>query len=246
MIYVYVIVLGLVQGLTEFLPVSSSGHLILLENLFDKPSLFFNVMLHFATLMSIMFVMRKRIKELIVRPLNKTNAFIIVSTVPTGILAFIFKTKLPEVLDGAILPFGFLLTSVFLIMPKIYEDRPLDKKTSFIAGIAQGLAVLPGLSRSGTVISTMHTLGTPDTQNVEFAFLMSVPVIIGSTAVELVTAPKIYISDPVPILIGMAVAFISGVFALKFMLTRLNRKKIVYFAPYTFILSALAFVSAQL
>lgn len=248
MIYVYVIVLGLVQGLTEFLPISSSGHLILLENLFDKPSLFFNVMLHFATLMSVIVVMRKRIKDLILHPLNKTNLFILISMAPTGLIAFIVKLEFPTLLDGALLPFGFLVTSALLILPTIFSSKPRDlkAKTSFVAGIAQGVAVLPGISRSGAVISVMSALGVPEKESAEFAFLMSIPVIVGSTVVELVTADRVFVGEFFPVVLGMGVAFASGVFALKFMLNRLNRKNIARFAPYTFILSALSYVLAQL
>ncbi len=247
MIYIYVIVLGLVQGLTEFLPVSSSGHLILLENLFDKPSLFFNVMLHFATLMSVIVVMRKRIKDLILHPLTKTNLFILLSMIPTGLIAFVIKLHFPQLLDGTLLPFGFLVTSALLILPALSgKSRNLNAKTSFSAGIAQGIAVLPGISRSGAVISVLTVLGVPDNESAEFAFLMSIPIIIGSTAVELLSAERIFIGELFPVLLGMCVAFVSGTFALKFMLGKLNGKNLARFAPYTFTLSALSYVLAQL
>ena len=247
MLYVYTIALGIVQGFTEFLPVSSSGHLILLENLFDKPSLFFNVMLHFATLASVIVVMRKRIKDLILHPLNKTNLYVIISMIPTGIIAFIIKLKFPMLLDGALLPFGFLVTSVLLVLPTLSnKPRLLNGKTSFFAGLTQGVAVLPGISRSGAVISVMNMLGVPEKESAEFAFLMSIPVIIGSTAVEIISAERMFIGEFLPVLVGMAFAFVCGFFALKFMLNKLNRHNLVKFAPYTFILSALSFVLAQL
>lgn len=239
--YVYSIVLGIVQGLTEFLPISSSGHLVLLERIFDKPSLFFNVMLHAATLLSVFVVMRKRLWQLIKNPLSPENIFVLISMLPTAFIAALFKWRFESVLEGSLLPLGFALTTALLVFPTLKKDGlPLSCPRSFISGIAQGIAVIPGLSRSGTVISTLRIIGTPVEKSVEFAFLMSIPVIIGSTGVELFTADAIYMAKLPSVLTGMAFAFLTGIFALKFMLSRLNGKNIRYFAPYTFVLFILA------
>ena len=175
----YCIILGIVQGLAEFLPVSSSGHLLLLEKLgVGTPDLFFNVALHAGTLVAVIIAMRKRIVELVKKPFQKTTACLLVACVPTVVIALLFKHFFPSLLNGEFLGFGFVLTATFLFVGeniKIAQNRVLSFKTSILTGVLQGIAVLPGVSRSGATISCLTFLGVEKRDAADFSFLLSIP-----------------------------------------------------------------------
>ena len=151
------VVLGLVQGAGEFLPVSSSGHLLLLEKLgVGEEDLFFNICLHLGTLLSVIIVMRRPLLSLFRKEHRRTLLFLILACLPTVALALLFKYLAPALIDGAYLPLGFAATSFLLILSEKFspaENRPLSVKTSVLTGFLQGIAVLPGISRSGATAS---------------------------------------------------------------------------------------------
>lgn len=178
--------LGLVQGLTEFLPVSSSGHLLLLERLgVAPPSVAVNLFLHVSTLIAVLVVLRKPVFDIIRHPFGEKTQWIVIASIPTAAIGIIFKMYFEDILLGKYLSVGFLLTAMLLLTVKPTKIK-LDRKISaFIVGISQGLAVVPGLSRSGTTISCMSALNYSADESAELSFLMSIPVIIGGAALEI-------------------------------------------------------------
>lgn len=241
--YLKALILGLTQGLTEFLPVSSSGHLMLLEELgIGEKSLFFNIMLHLATLVSVCIVYRKKIWFYIKNPLNKEVRFIVVATIPTVLIAFFVRLFFDEV-GANLLPFGFMLTTIFLILStfKWKSIKEIDNMSAFITGIAQGIATIGGVSRSGSTISTQIMLGLDREKAGDFTFLLSIPIILGSVLVEALAFKGFESIDILPLLIAMAVAFLSGIFAIKLFLKLIKKANFLAFAIYTFILSIISF-----
>ena len=239
------IILGLVQGLTEFLPVSSSGHLFLLEKLgVGNESLFFNVCMHLGTLLSVLIVMRKKWLPLVRKPLQKTNLCVLVSCLPTVGFALLTKAFAPALLEGQFLALGFMITAVFLFCAeKLHFDRKraLSVKTSILSGVFQGIAVLPGVSRSGATITALTLVGVDKKESADFSFLMSIPVILGSAILEIVPLVSgeftLATGDILPLILGTVTAFLSGCFAIKFFLKIVATKSLLPFSIYTFLLS---------
>ena len=239
------IILGLVQGLTEFLPVSSSGHLFLLEKLgVGNESLFFNVCMHLGTLLSVLIVMRKKWLPLVRKPFQKTNLCVLVSCLPTVGLALLFKALAPALLEGQFLALGFMITAVFLFCAeKLHFDqkRTLSVKTSVLSGVFQGIAVLPGVSRSGATITALSLVGVDKKEAADFSFLMSIPVILGSAILEILPLISgdftLATTNILPLILGTATAFLSGCFAIKFFLKMISTKSLLPFSIYTFLLS---------
>lgn len=244
------VVLGIVQGCTEFLPVSSSGHLLLLEKIgVGEEDLFFNICLHLGTLVAVLIALRKTWIPLLKHPVNKTNGYIILATVPTVILAVVFKVFFPSLVEGEFLAAGFMATGVLLFASeklKTTKTRVYDIKTSVLTGVMQGIAVLPGISRSGSTIAISTLLGVDKTEAAEFSFLLSIPVIIGSALYEgadLISSGAGAISAGVPALIvGTLTAFLSGLASIKLFLDFVKKRSLIPFAIYVVILSALCLV----
>lgn len=251
MSFFYVIVLGIVQGLTEFLPVSSSGHLMLVDKLFgvSESNLVMSVLMHLATLFAVVIVFRKECWEIIRHPFSDDAKKIYLSFFPTCILVLVIKMISPACFNGAYLAFFFLLTAVLLVAADLFSMRqksfaPLKKSSAFIMGIAQGFACIPGLSRSGTTIATGLMLGENREETARFSFLMSIPVILASLVYELVfDGGAVMFKDSIlQILVGFVVAFAVGMLAIKFMLKIIKKHKFVWFSVYLVILSILTLV----
>ena len=243
------IVLGFIQGLTEFLPVSSSGHLLFFEKLgIGEENLFFNICMHLGTLFSVLIVTRKTWLPLLKNLKDKTNLYLVISCIPTVAIAIIFKTLFPTLLSGAYLPFGFMATTVLLVCCEklnFAQNGTLSMKSSVLSGVFQGIAVLPGISRSGATITALRLSGVDKSTAADFSFLMSIPIILGSLILESVdlfrgefTLPT---SDILPLVLGTITAFISGCIAIKFFLKLVKDKSLLPFALYTAILSILSF-----
>ena len=235
------LIYGLLQGLTEFLPVSSSGHLILLSRFgIGETDLLFNVLLHVATLFAVVICYRKTLWNLIRRPFQKKTLYLIVATIPTCIIALLFKKFIPSVFNGAALPFCFMVTCFMLTLTLIFKpkNKELSFSTSLVCGIAQGIATMPGISRSGMTISTLLICGTEKEEATEFSFLLSIPIIIASAVLEGIEA---YQSGAtlmaLPTVVGMITAFISGLISIKFMLKLIKNKSLLPFAIYTGLLA---------
>ncbi|MCM1289554.1 MAG: undecaprenyl-diphosphate phosphatase [Corallococcus sp.] len=234
------IFLGLIQGFTEFLPVSSSGHLMLAQKLFGiDAGLFFDVMLHVGTLLAVVIALRKSLWQTIRHPVrDKKFLYLVIASIPTFALALLVKLFVPESAMAIVLPIGFALTAVLIVLSeKLTKPRLRLDETNFVpalvTGITQGLAVFPGLSRSGTTISTMKFFGVNASDAAEFSFLLSIPVILASAVVELWEALHAAIAVQwYVVLIGVAAAFVSGLVSVWTVMRAVKNKSWIWFAVY--------------
>lgn len=238
------IILGLLQGLTEFLPVSSSGHLVLFSSIFGiNDSLFVSILLHIATLLSVLIVMRKDIWEIIKNPFSEQEKKLIISTLVTIVFVLILYKPAKSSFSENILPFSFMLTACVLLFSDLFAkgcSQKLSTKQAIFMGIAQGIAIFPGISRSGSTICAGVLSGGDKNEVSKHSFLMSIPIILASMFVEILDIAKgaEVISVPVlPLIVSFLVAFISGTLALKFMLKYSTKMKYRYFAIYLFAIS---------
>ncbi len=256
MTWIEALLLGLVQGLTEFLPVSSSGHLELGKVLLDieaKESLTFSIIVHAATVLSIIVVFFKDIRELfsglIKFQWNEPTIYsakIALSMIPVGIVGVFFMTEVESVYDGNIVFVGsmLLVTASLLLLTYLAKskDKDVSYRDAFIIGIAQAFAVLPGISRSGATIATGLFLGVRKDLVTRFSFLMVLVPIIGATIFDIVRAddPDAVAIGIIPLVIGFVAAFLSGLFACRIMLNIVRQGKLIYFAIYCILAASIA------
>tara|TARA_B110000902_G_scaffold65696_1_gene77998 strand:- start:1652 stop:2446 length:795 start_codon:yes stop_codon:yes gene_type:complete len=243
------IILGIIQGLTEFLPVSSSGHLelakaILGDTSVPKESLTFTVVLHFATALSTLVIFRKEIaqifKGLFQLKWNEEFKFsikIIISMLPAVVVGLLFEKQLAAFFSGNILLVGFMLLVTALLLLLADKAKNTQKEVSFsnslLIGVSQAIAMLPGISRSGATISTAVLLGIDKTNAARFSFLMVVPLIFGKIGKDILGGDLAFqSSEIIPIAAGFIAAFIAGLFACKWMIALVKRSKLSYFALY--------------
>ena len=242
------VVLGLVQGAGEFLPVSSSGHLLLLEKLgVGEEDLFFNICLHLGTLLSVLVCMRRELLSLFGREGRKNLLLLALACIPTVALALAFKYLAPALLNGAYLPLGFAVTAFLIVLSeKLSNDKNacLSVKNSLLTGVFQGIAVLPGISRSGATVAALRLSGVPRSRAAELSFLLSVPVIAGSAlyeGTELAVTGGLGEVAVLPLLCGMAAAFVAGCVAIRFFLSLVRTRSSLPFALYTAALAVVSF-----
>ena len=255
------IILGVIQGLTEFLPVSSSGHLelgkaILGDNSVPEESLLFTVVLHFATALSTIVVFRKDILEIIKGVFkfqwNEDLQFlakIVISMLPAVIVGLFFEEQLEQLFGGNILLVGCMLIVTAILLYFADKAKNTEKKVNFnnafIIGISQAIAMLPGISRSGATISTSVLLGNDKTKAARFSFLMVVPLIFGKIAKDILSGDLTYDSTNFTTLsIGFVAAFIAGLFACTWMISLVKKSKLSYFAIYCLIVGCIAIAFA--
>ncbi len=255
------IILGIIQGLTEFLPVSSSGHLELAKAIFgDKlvahESLTFTVILHFATALSTIVVFRKEVFEIFKGLLQfkwndelKFSLKIIISMIPAVIIGLFFEEQLEALFGGKILLVGIMLliTAVLLLLADKAKntDKNVSYKNAFIIGISQAIAMIPGISRSGATISTSVLLGVDRTKAARFSFLMVVPLIFGKVAKDFMSGDINFHGEQFSVMsIGFLAAFISGLFACNWMISLVKKSKLSYFAIYCIIVGSIAITYA--
>lgn len=259
MSFLEAIILGIIQGLTEFLPVSSSGHLeiakvILGNQSMPEESLTFTIVLHFATALSTMVVFRKEVFEIISglfqfkwNEESRFSAKIIISMIPAVIIGLMFEEHLASFFNGNILLIGFMLLITALLLLFADKAKNTTKNVSYfnaiIIGVSQALAMLPGISRSGATISTSVLLGVDRTKAARFSFLMVVPLIFGKVAKDIMSGEIGLESDQiVPMSIGFVAAFISGLLACNWMISLVKNSKLYYFSLYCFIVGSIALV----
>ena len=250
-------ILGIIQGLTEFLPVSSSGHLeigkaLLGNKSIPKDSMIFTVVLHFATALSTIVVFRKDIFEIFSDLLkfdwNHNTKFIIkilFSMIPAILIGLIFEVQLERLFSGEIILVGIMLiiTSLLLVLADRAKEtnKNVQYKNSIIIGISQAIAILPGISRSGATISTAVLLGIDKTKAARFSFLMVIPLIFGKIIKDVFSGELIYDSSEFSnIFIGFLSAFISGLFACTWMIKLVKNSQLKYFAIYCALAGLLA------
>lgn len=263
MSWIEAIILGLVQGLTEFLPVSSSGHLTIAKELFgiETSNLSFEVVVHAATVCSTIVAFRKEIWSLLcgffnlkMNPQKEYIFKIIVSMIPIFIVGVFFKDHVEAIFGSGLMVVGcmLLLTAVLLTLSEWLskrqqgEGRPVSFKDAIIIGLAQACAVLPGLSRSGTTISTGLMLGVKKSEIAQFSFLMVLVPILGEAFLELVggelTGAESGISG-LSLLLGFASAFLSGLFACTLMINIVKKARLWLFAVYCVVVGVACIVS---
>ncbi len=283
------LVLGIIQGLSEFLPISSSGHLLLIEKLgIGQENLFFNIMLHVGTLLAVLIALRKTWIPLIIQPFgdlkkrltkrktvstkqnkpsgqtisglkatnetyeyqkvfgglaaSKIDGYLVLACVPTVAFAFAFKLLFPDLLEGKLLGCGFVLTAVLLYAGENFNSTKsalLAPKTSILTGVLQGIAVLPGVSRSGATISALTLQGVEKKAATTFSFLLSIPIILGSAlyeSLDLFTGKATLSIAPAAVVAGIISAFLSGLVAIKFFLKLIEKHSMTGFVIYTLLL----------
>ena len=245
------LVLGLVQGLTEYLPVSSSGHLAIGAQLFGidgADNLGFTILVHVATVLSTLVILWKEIDWILkglfkfrMNPETKYALNIIVSMIPVGIVGVFFKDKVEAIFGSGLLVVGIMLLVTALLLAFSYYAKPRQRDDislwhAFLIGIAQAVAVLPGLSRSGTTIATGLLLGNKKEKMAQFSFLMVIPPILGEALLDLLKGLKGEEAfggiDTLPLVVGFLAAFVSGCIACKWMINMVKKGKLVYFAVY--------------
>ena len=258
------IILGMVQGLTEFLPVSSSGHLQIAKALLGveiEENLAFDVTLHAATVLSTIVVLWPEVRKLICglfsRRFNAEQAYIlklVISMIPIGIVGFALKDQLDAMLNSpyilAIVGAMLLLTAALLAFA--YYARPRQKseisyRDSFIIGVAQAVAAMPGLSRSGSTIAVGLLLGNRKESVAQFSFLMVLAPILGETLLTIVKGEASFASiGTLPMAAGFVAAFLVGCLACKFMINIVKRGKLIWFAVYFAIAGIVSLTSSLL
>lgn len=249
------IVLCIIQGVTEFLPVSSSGHLLFFEQLFNVSGnlMLLNLFLHVATLFAVVIVYRKVLWNLLKKPFQPYTLKLFVATLFTVALAFAYEFSGIEKNVTKIYPFGFLLTFVLLFVchrfqkkGSIVSNGEISLKNACMVGIVQGFAVVPGLSRSGSTISSLILTGADEKKSSEFSFLLSIPIIIGGFVLELIKMNKStsnYAFFDVKVYIfAFFLTFIVSLVALKLTIKLIKEHKFLVFSVYTFILFIITFI----
>jgi len=240
------IIIGIIQGITEFLPVSSSGHIVLFGSIFDMDNLMLlSIVAHIGTLFAVLFCYRERLFELIRRPFNKTNLHLIIATIPTIIIFLLFNRFFEDSFSTKTLVWGFLISAVFLVLADLRKDslRPMTKRSALYMGLAQGLALMPGISRSGSTLVCGLLVGVEKKEALDFSFLMSIPIILASAIYETIKISTMQISiNWLGIFIVMITSFIFGILSIKIMLKTVKNNKLFYFSIYLIILSLLVLI----
>lgn len=243
------LILGIVQGLTEFLPVSSSGHLVLFQKIFniEGDMLFFDTLLHVGTLVAVVVVLWGEILEILKNIFGKKTWLLVVATIPAVVAALLFEDLIAESFEGTYLGIGFIITSLLLIGSELLFANRKAKKSEVgypeagAMGLLQAFAILPGISRSGATLSAGLGMGVERSAATKFSFLMTIPVILGSVVFQGYDLIKTGVGDAIPILptiVGVVAAAVSGFVAVKGMLKIVRSKKLYGFAIYTAILGA--------
>lgn len=260
------LLLGILQGLTEFLPVSSSGHIELGKALLNvdisaSESLAFSIVVHGATALSTIVIFREDILMLIRLMFERTwwNAgrqyilFIVISMVPAALVGLFYESEIESFFDGNILMVGMMLIVTGLLLyltTKVKRKRgKIGYINAFILGVSQAIAIMPGVSRSGATIGTALLLGVEKSRAARFSFLMVIPLILGANAKKLLEIQGSGIileqSNPWVLIVGFLSAFITGLLACTWMINIVKRSKLVYFAYYCFVVGVIAVVFAS-
>jgi len=258
--WIEALILGLIQGLTEFLPVSSSGHLEFGKVIFNieaREDLSFAIVVHGATVLSIIIVFFKDIVNLcngfFKFKWNESTQYIfkiIVSIIPVGIVGVFFKEQIKLFFTGNVMFVGAMLIITSFLLAITYYSKQKQKNISFInafiIGIAQAFAVLPGISRSGATIATGLLLGTKRENIAKFSFLMVLIPVILANLLELFQGDFSHNNSVgiIPLMVGFFSAFISGLFACRWMINIVKSGKLIYFAVYCFLIGLIALLLA--
>ncbi len=260
------ILLGLLQGLTEFLPVSSSGHLAILQSLMhldEKAMLPFDVLLHAATLVAVLIYFRREVRALVrgaffvVRPPEPGSPacddrrlflYVFFASIPTAAIAFFIKGFIEQALgDLVVVGIFLMMTGTLLFVTRRFTDAGRDfarmgVRDSLIIGVVQGIAALPGISRSGSTISAGIFVGLERRLAARFSFLIFIPAMVGATILEAKDISVSAVGSPWPLIAGMAVAFVSGYAAIVIVFRVLEKRWFAWFAPYCWLIGLVAVI----
>ena len=258
------LILGIVQGLTEYLPVSSSGHLTIGQHLFGitdpDANLAFTVAVHVATVLSTVVILWKEIvwlfKDFFQFKWNEGTKYVVnilISMIPVAIVGFCFKDKVEEIFGSGLLIVGIMLLVTAALLAFSYFSKPRQRENisgwhAFIIGIGQAVAVMPGLSRSGTTIATGLLLGNKKERLAQFSFLMVIPPVLGEALLDVIDIMDVGFSNamsgvsPAALIIGFITAFATGCLACKWMINIVKKGKLVWFALYCAIIGILAII----
>ena len=254
------LLLGLIQGITEFLPVSSSGHLEIGHHLLGvrtENNLFFDVVVHVATVLSTIVVFRKDIFELLKGLFsfkwNEQTIFVaklVFSSIPVLVLGLFFKNEIEQLFTGNMLLVGSMLIFTALLLSLTHFVHSNDGKITFLKalfiGIAQAVAVIPGISRSGSTIATGLLLKNKKEDVARFSFLMVLIPILGAAILDISNGKAVSENsiEVLPLVIGFLSAFISGLIACSWMIKIVKRGKLIYFAVYCLVIGVIAIFAA--
>jgi undecaprenyl-diphosphatase len=261
------IVLGIIQGITEFFPISSSGHLVIVPFFFgwDYPPLYFTVTVHFATLLAVLSVLYRdtwRIIRAVVMGIFKrkwrstyefkTGIYIILATIPAALVGYFLNDTIEGFFSRPLAVASFLLLTAFILWGSEFRGSMTEQKSRFgwlsslAAGAGQAMAIFPGVSRSGSTIAFARFLGVKRQEAVRFSFLLSIPIILVSFIYEVSRSKEIVFGGGSqviwPLIAGLASAYVSGYFAVKYLLYLTKRKNLNVFAIYCICLSAAIFI----
>ncbi len=259
------LLLGLLQGLTEFLPVSSSGHLTIAQQLLHldtsaADNLAFDVVVHAATVCSTLVVLGYEVWRLIAGTFSTTKwneeknyvAKILVAIIPVFVVGMFFKEKIEMLFGSGLFVVGICLLITALLLAFSYYAKPRQKENisfgdAFVIGVAQAIAVLPGLSRSGSTIATGLLLGDKKEKVAEFSFLIVLIPVLGEALLSLLKGGESFSTIGVmPLVVGFLAAFLSGLFACKFMIDLVKRGKLIYFAIYCAIVGVVTLIFSMI
>lgn len=258
------VILGIVQGLTEFLPVSSSGHLVIGSKIlnFHEPGIAFEVFLHCGTLLAVIFVFRgdllHMLRSLFTSPamrradpqLNRFfhwNFYVILATLPAVVVGLLLKDSIERLFDNILITFGMLaVTGILMLLTRYIPEKgvPVNWSRSIIIGIAQALAIVPGLSRSGSTIFTGMAMGVNRETAARFSFIMSIPAILGAVVLKLndliATPPSVEMIASIAV--GTLASVVSGYYAIVLLMTLVRRGRLQWFGYYCLAVSGIGFV----
>ena len=273
--WLFVVVLGIVQGLTEFLPISSSGHLVLLQVFWQQPQLgsekllLFDASVHFATLLAVLWVFRGRVFQLVRAPLSylftikiseqgradgmRLWRLLLIGTVPTAIIGLLLQRQIERAFTSALaVGISLLITGTLLFFAGRHtaNARGLEDmriRDALLIGTMQGFAIFPGISRSGFTIGAGLLRGLRQDLAAEFSFLLAIPAILGAMLLEVLKLhqQQIGLSLLAPYLLGSLLALITGIIALRWLLRLLQKGRLGYFAYYCFALGIFALFAAR-
>ena len=239
-----IIILGIIQGITEFLPISSSGHLVIAQIILGikSPGNTLEVLFHFGTLMSVVYVFFEDIKQIISTMNEKNNQlfifYIIIATLPAIFTGLLFKDYFLIIFDNVhLVGFALCSTGLLLILSKRFKNnqKAIAFSSSILVGIAQAIAIIPGISRSGSTITMCMYLGIPPKEAARFSFLLSIPVILGASILGFLEIESNNTLNYLTLIVAVITSFVTGVLALKILLKILETGRFYFFGFYCLI-----------
>ncbi|MEJ2200502.1 MAG: undecaprenyl-diphosphate phosphatase [Desulfuromonadaceae bacterium] len=255
-----VILLGLIQGLTEFLPVSSSGHLAITQHFlagFEQPGVLFDVLLHLGTMLAVILYFRREIGNLLASPFRRDEAaavhrrlllLLLLGSVPTALIGLSFKDAFEQMFENIpLVALMLLVTGTLLFVSEKYrrgnrQEKNLNLLDALLTGMVQGCAIIPGISRSGSTIAVLLLRGVDGETAARFSFLLALPAIFGATLLSLRHLPVIASNELSLYLAGTGVAFVVGLFSIHCLLAVIRRRRLFAFALYCWLLGTAVFV----